>query len=294
MLIINQMIDFKALKDRDFVEGQLAVRSKDAVGEGLKDYSNKAGRFFVINAGNSTGEIPLKYWGGEKPDKTTELFSSLEVGDVVLVKGRCIHDSYNKSLVISINEEVKYGAAEEFLKKAGTDDFQPEDFIPSLPDEVIKSLFDDLLGFVRGVGDPDLRRLLDSFFGDPDFSLKFKRCPAAMRHHHNYLGGLLEHSVNVAKLCITMCKVYPLNKDLLITGALLHDIGKTKEYRIKAAIDVSDEGRLVGHLMISAEMVGGVIDGLDGFPEAVRNTVIHNGLSHHGDVEYGSPILRAS
>ncbi|MFQ5801230.1 MAG: hypothetical protein ACE5HH_05890 [Candidatus Hydrothermarchaeales archaeon] len=111
------MIDVKALQNGQSVEGQFAVRSKDGASEGLRDYSNKPGRFFVIKVGNATGDIILKYWGGRNPEKATNLFASFKVGDVVFVKGRCTHDSYIKGLVISINEEGNYGSPLEYLKK---------------------------------------------------------------------------------------------------------------------------------------------------------------------------------
>jgi 3'-5' exoribonuclease len=283
------MINIKNLKDGDLLEGELAVRSKDGVGEGLRDYSNKLGRFFVIKVGNSEGDLTLKYWGGKNPEKASSLFSEIDVGDVISVKGRCTHDSYSKELVISVNEEVKYGAAPESIKKLMEGDYRPEDFIPTLPKEKIEALYSDLQTFVKSVEHPHLGGLLISFFEDPDFKKVLKRTPAARRHHHNYLGGLLEHSVNVAKLCETLSSFYGLDRDILISGALLHDIGKTREYQIKASIDVSNEGRLIGHLTITADMVRNRIKDIDGFPNAVKNKLIHMILSHHGELEKGSP-----
>jgi 3'-5' exoribonuclease len=283
------MIDVKTLQKGQSVEGQFAIRSKDGAGEGLRDYSNKPGRFFVLKVGNSTGDMTLKYWGGRNPDGATGLFTSLEVGDVVTVKGQCTYDSYSKGLVISINEEVNYGSPQESLKKAQTEDYSLEDFMPALTEKKIKDLFSELKGFIEGVENPHLKGLLERFFGDQKFVEVFKKTPAAKKHHHNYIGGLLEHTVNVARLCDTICRSYQMDKALLITGALLHDIGKTREYSLTASIDVTDEGRFIGHLPLTAEMVSKKIEELEDFPETLALKVVHMILSHHGEVEKGSP-----
>jgi 3'-5' exoribonuclease len=283
------MINLKALSDGDAVEGQFAIRSMNGVGEGLRDYSNKPGRFFVIRVGNSAGDITLKYWGGKNPEKVKKLFSSLDVGEVISVKGRCTHDSYSRELVISVNEEAKYGAPQESLGKSPAGEFNPEDFMPALPEETIRALALQLNEIIKNVGDSHLKALLERFFLDQNFSKIFKKTPAARRHHHNYIGGLLEHTINVARLCETICTFYPLDKDLLITGALLHDIGKTKEYVITASVDISDEGRFIGHLPLGAEMVRREIELLEDFPAATKLKVVHMILSHHGELEKGSP-----
>ena len=283
------MINVKSLKDGDLVEGLLALRSKDGKDEGLRSYRDKPGQFFVIRVGNSNGDITLKYWGGKPSEKTAQLFSSIEAGDVVFVKGRCTHDSYSKELVISVNEEPKYGAPTEFLKKADEGEYRPEDFMPSLPDEAVEALFTELKGFVEGVKNPHLKILLMRFFADAGFVKAFKRSPAARKNHHNYVGGLLEHSVNVARLCSLINEFYPMDRDLLITGALLHDIGKTREYTVKASVDVTSEGMFIGHLSMTAEMIRKEIEALDGFPQTLAHKVIHMILSHHGELEFGSP-----
>jgi 3'-5' exoribonuclease len=283
------MIDLKALSDGDVVEGQLAIRSMDGAGEGLRDYSNKPGRFFVIRVGNSVGDITLKYWGSKNPENVKKLFSSLEVGEVVSLKGRCAHDSYSKELVISVNEEAKYGAPQESLKKSPVGEFNPEDFMPALPEERIRSLAVKQNEIIQGIGDSHMKALLEGIFLDKSFAKIFKKTPAARRHHHNYIGGLLEHTINVARLCETICSFYPLDRDLLITGALLHDIGKTKEYVVKASVDISDEGRFIGHLPLGVEMVRREIESLEDFPDATKLKVIHMILSHHGELEKGSP-----
>ena len=283
------MINPKDLKNGDFVEGQLAVRSKDGPGEGLREYSNKKGKFFVMTLGNSLGDITLKYWGGGNSDNASQLYSAISVGDAVNIKGKVIDDSYSKSLVISVNEETKYGNPEELLEKAGEGDYRAEEFLPSLSKEEIGKCSKKLDGFVKAVKNPHLKALLDGFFCEGEFRKIFEMAPAAKKHHHNYVGGLLEHSVNVAGLCTTICDYYALDRDLLIAGALLHDIGKTEEYDVKTSIDISEKGRFVGHLMLSTEIVLEKISSIPDFPENLKNKIIHMILSHHGELEYGSP-----
>jgi 3'-5' exoribonuclease len=283
------MKELKTLVNGDLVEGQLAIRSKEGPGEGLRDYSNKSGRFFIIRVGNSKGDITLKYWGGKNPEVVSNLFSILEVGAVVDIRGKCTNDSYSKELVISVNEEGKYGAPKEYLEKVKEGEYKPEDFMPTLSPDNIGKLFSELKVFIQSIENPILKALLQGFFENEEFTMLFKKTPAAKKHHHNYIGGLLEHTVNVAKLSNTLCSLYPLDRDLLITGALLHDLGKTREYSVSASTDVTDEGRFIGHLSLGVQMISQEIEKQTDFPEDVRLKVIHMVLSHHGELEKGSP-----
>jgi len=283
------MTDFSSLKAGDFVEGAFAIRSTDGAGEGLRDYSNKPGGFFVLRLGNKTGDMTVKYWGGKNPETAKNLFSSLAVGDVLSVKGKCMHDSYSKETVISVNEEVRYGSPEEYLKKMASGEFDASEFLPSLPAEKIQALAESLTVTIDSVTNPHLKSLLKTVFEDELFKLSFQRSPAARNNHHNYVGGLLEHSLNVAKLCEEMCSFYNLDRDLLITGALLHDSGKTSEYAASASIEITDEGRLIGHIQMGAENISRKTGEIEGFPIELKNKIIHMILSHHGELEYGSP-----
>ncbi|MFQ5801229.1 MAG: 3'-5' exoribonuclease YhaM family protein [Candidatus Hydrothermarchaeales archaeon] len=161
--------------------------------------------------------------------------------------------------------------------------------MPALPKEKIKALFSELKGFIQGIEDTHLKGVLERFYENKEFVEVFKKAPAARKHHHNYIGGLLEHTVNVARLCDTISRFYSLDRDLLITGALLHDLGKTKEYSLKASVDVTDEGRFIGHLPLTAEMVGKEMGEINDFPQTTKLKIIHMLLSHHGELEFGSP-----
>jgi 3'-5' exoribonuclease len=137
------------------------------------------------------------------------------------------------------------------------------------------------------------KKLLLAFFEDSTFFKKFQRAPAAKSMHHAYLGGLLEHTLAVSQLAEMLAGFYPsLDRDLLLTGALLHDIGKTKEFAFETyPFDYTNKGRLMGHLVLGAEMIQDIINSLPGFPEDLSTRLQHIVLSHHGRYEFGSPCL---
>jgi 3'-5' exoribonuclease len=138
--------------------------------------------------------------------------------------------------------------------------------------------------------DPDLGRLMNAFFHDEEILAQYRVAPAAKGMHHVYLGGLLEHSLAVAKLVDATVPLYDgLNRDLLIAGALLHDIGKVREMTYLRSFDYSDEGKLIGHITIGVEMLHERVTGLPGFPAELAMLLKHMILSHHGQYEYGSP-----
>ncbi len=143
---------------------------------------------------------------------------------------------------------------------------------------------------IAAVTDDHLRALLHAFFDDPDFRAAFSAAPAAKRIHHAYRGGLLEHVYEILRLSEPLLELYPeLNRDLLVAGILLHDVGKLKEYRWELDLEFTDEGRLLGHVVLGAEWVAQRIEELDGFPEAHAVELRHMILAHHGRYEWGSP-----
>ena len=152
-------------------------------------------------------------------------------------------------------------------------------------------MYQELLGFVAKVKNPYLSQLLKSLFvEDKDFVKAFKFSSAAKTVHHGFVGGLLEHTLSVTKLCDYYIQYYPMiNGDLLYTAAMCHDIGKVYELSAFPANDYTDEGQLLGHIMIGAEMVGDRIRQIPGFPVKLGNELKHCILAHHGELEYGSP-----
>lgn len=151
-------------------------------------------------------------------------------------------------------------------------------------------LLAELQGYIKQVDNRFLRGLLDSFFGDPGFAERFALAPAAVRVHHAYIGGLLEHTVMMCRQVRQVAEGYPdLDRDLLLTGVILHDIGKVQEYAFETAIDHTDDGKLLGHIVLGYEMVRERIARIDGFPSELARMVLHIILAHHGENQFGSP-----
>ena len=152
-------------------------------------------------------------------------------------------------------------------------------------------MYEELCGIIRSVNNPYYKKLLSSFFlEDKEFEKRFKFHSAAKTVHHGFVGGLLEHTLSVTKHCDYFAAYYPmLNRDLIVTAAIFHDIGKLEELSVFPENDYTDEGQLLGHIMIGAEMVGERIRTIEGFPVRMANELKHCILAHHGELEYGSP-----
>ena len=266
----------KDLKDGEKVKSFFAVKYKKP----LRNYAK--GHMFELRLSDMTDEITAKYWGDEDLDSVQKLYDSFSSGDVLFVTGSM--NEFRGALEVAIS---KVDGNE--LRKCGKDEYKAEDFVAKTPrdaDEMVKRLNE----IVGSVSDPHLNALLESFFGDGAFLEKFKSSPASMYYHQNYIGGLLEHTLNVTEICGTIAKLYPdIDRDLAVAGALLHDVGKIFEFNVTTNIDVSDEGRLRGHIIMGEEMVRERTILLKDFPEVLRNKILHIVLSHHGKKEYGSP-----
>ena len=175
-------------------------------------------------------------------------------------------------------------------RKAREGEYNPADYLP-VSSKDIEVMYKELLGFVAKVKDPYLSKLLKSLFvEDVEFAKAFKFSSAAKTVHHGFVGGLLEHTLSVTKLCEYYVNYYPMiNADLLYTAAMCHDIGKVYELSPFPENDYTDEGQLLGHIMIGAEIVGDRIRDIPGFPVKLGNELKHCILAHHGELEYGSP-----
>ena len=222
---------------------------------------------------DKTGTIDGKIW--EPNSLGIDEFEPLDyidvVGDVT---------SFQGSLQVSIKR----------ARKAGEGEYEPGNYLP-VSDKNVDTMYQELLGFAAQVKNPYLHRLLVSFFQeDEEFVQAFKGNSAAKTVHHGFIGGLLEHTLSVVKLCQYYCRTYPiLNQDLLITTAMLHDIGKTKELSPFPKNDYTDDGQLLGHIMMGAEMIHDKAREIPGFPEKPESEVKHCILAHHGELEFGSP-----
>ena len=176
------------------------------------------------------------------------------------------------------------------VRKAVEDEYDPSDYLP-VSENSTDDMYGQLLGMINSVNNPFLSSLLRKLFvEDQDFLKAFQGHSAAKTVHHGFIGGLLEHTLGVTRLCDYIAKTYPIvNRDLLITAALLHDIGKTKELSAFPLNDYTDEGQLLGHIYIGAQMIHDLAREIPDFPEVLKNELIHCILSHHGELEYGSP-----
>ena len=175
------------------------------------------------------------------------------------------------------------------LRVAREGEYDPAEYLP-VSSKNIDQMYEELMGLIASVKNPYLNQLLMAFFGNAAFAKRFKFHSAAKSVHHGFVGGLLEHTLSVAKNCDFFAGQYPvLNRDLLLTAAIFHDIGKLKELSTFPENDYTDAGQLLGHIMIGAEWVGEGIRSIDGFPEKLANELKHCILAHHGELEYGSP-----
>ena len=176
------------------------------------------------------------------------------------------------------------------IRKAREEEYIPADYLPVSKKDIGK-MYQELTGMIRTIKNPYLNKLASSYFiEDAAFAKAFQFHSAAKSVHHGFVGGLLEHTLSVAKLCDYYASYYPgINRDLLLTAAIFHDIGKTKELSVFPENDYTDDGQLLGHIVIGTEMVGERIRTIPGFPARLAAELKHCILAHHGELEYGSP-----
>ena len=176
------------------------------------------------------------------------------------------------------------------IRRAEDVEYIPEDYLP-VSSKSIDGMYGELEGYIRSLKNKYLRDLASSFFvDDQKFIKEFKSHSAAKSVHHGFVGGLLEHTLSVVQLCDFFAGHYPaLNRDLLLTAAMFHDIGKTKELSSFPENDYTDAGQLLGHIVIGSQMVMSRIEKMPGFPQRLAAELIHCILAHHGELEYGSP-----
>ena len=222
---------------------------------------------------DKTGTVDAKIW--EPDDPGIDEFSALDYIDIIGDITR-----FNGSLQVSLKR----------VRKVREGEYDPADYLPTT-DMNVEKMYSTLLDFIDKVENPYLSKLLKRYFvEDDDFARRFKAASAAKTVHHAFVGGLLQHTLYVTNLCYFMCRYYPvLNRDLLITAAICHDIGKTVELSSFPQNDYTDDGQLLGHIMIGAEMIHDTAKEIDGFPAKLESDLKHCILAHHGEFEYGSP-----
>jgi 3'-5' exoribonuclease len=263
--------DTKNIFVKDIRAGE-AIRNTFLVTDKNTAFTQKGTPYINLRLRDRTGDIDGKIW-----DNADVLDKRFKKGDVVHVAGRTV--IYKNALQVTVSD----------IAKADGAALRPEDYLPASKED-IDGMFESFTGFIATIEDPWLRALLEAFFSDETFVNRFKKAPAAKGFHHAYIGGLLEHTLSTVKLLDLVACHYPMiRRDLLITGGILHDIGKIAEFDYDGMIDYSTEGRLVGHIVMSVEMLDAKIAGIENFPPALAMELKHILVSHHGETEFGSP-----
>lgn len=244
-----------------FLIGDLQIRQK-RTGE----------PYLLLRLADRTGEVGAVLWEG------AELAArDIALGDVVKVQG--VLGTYHDEPQFTVNR----------IRKVAPEEVRLEDYLPQTEAD-LGVLEARLREAVADMAEPSLKRLLEDLLADPAFLDPFRTAPAATHIHHAVLGGLLEHTVSVVRLCRLLAEHYPvLDRDLLCAGAILHDVGKIRELRWDRRFDYTDSGRLLGHIALGTLLVEERIRAIPDFPAQVAMRLLHCILSHHGELEWGSP-----
>ena len=222
---------------------------------------------------DKTGTLDGKVW-----DPNSGGIADYDEMDFIEVFGEVV--SYNNNLQLNIKQ----------LRKPYEDEYNVADYLPS-SEKNIETMYAELLSYIKQVENKYLRQLLEYYFvKDEKFIKVFKGHSAAKSVHHGFAGGLLEHTLSIVKMCAYYVSAYPLlSKDLLFTAAIFHDIGKTKELSAFPENDYTDDGQLLGHIVIGVEMISEGVRSIEGFPAKLASELKHCVIAHHGELEYGSP-----
>ena len=237
--------------------------------------TTKTGKYYLhLVLGDRTGAVNGRMW-----DATEALFAALNGARFVRVGGRV--EVYREALQLIVHN----------IRAVKADEVDASEFLPTTKRDV-DEMFAKLKKLATTVENPHLAQLVDAFLSDETFAAKFKKAPAAVSYHQPFLGGLLEHTLTVTELADIIATRYPqLDRDLLIAGCILHDIGKVDELAYESNFEYTDRCRLIGHLIIAVEAVRDRVRDIDGFPEHLFDLLSHLILSHHGEHEWGSPKL---
>jgi 3'-5' exoribonuclease len=225
--------------------------------------------------GDKTGQLEGRVWELGDP----RIAKDFDRGDIVKARGSA--SRFDDRMQMKIDQ----------LRIALPNEADKSDMLPATTYDVA-TLWQQLLGFVESLTNPDLKRLLSTLVEDPALALAYREAPAAKQLHHAWLGGLLEHVISLCTLADRVAPHYPLiDRDLLLTGVILHDIGKVRELSWEIGFEYTVEGMLLGHIQIGAALAERTMDSLANFPPKLKTLVLHMILSHHGKLEFGSPKL---
>jgi 3'-5' exoribonuclease len=246
-----------------FALSSLSVREK-----------KQGGQYLALSLTDKTGTMEARMW-----DDIADALASCSEGCYVKVQGQV--SRYQGKLQITLQK----------MRNAAESEVDPADYLPATRFDV-DEMWAELRGYVGQFTNPDLKRLVFAFLDDETIAVAYRSAPAAKRLHHAWLGGLLEHVVTLVRVCLATAPFYPeVNSDLLVTGAILHDIGKTRELHWNNSFGYTLEGQMIGHISIAQGMLLEKVKELAPFPEKLRVLVEHMILSHHGKYEFGSPKL---
>src|ERR1700731_379461 len=230
--------------------------------------------YLALILADRTGQIEAKMW-----DNVDEFILGFEQDDFLKIKG--LVNKYKNRFQLTIHK----------LRKLGDSEIEFADYLPKTTRD-IDELWRTLADFVAGFQNPHLKSLIQAFMADPEIAAAYRNAPAAKTLHHAYIGGLLDHVVSLFRSCDLMCRNYPqIDRDLLLSGAFFHDLGKIHELTYNRSFSYTARGQLLGHMVIELEMLHRKIAEVPGFPDPLKTLLEHLIISHHGQYEFGSPKL---
>jgi 3'-5' exoribonuclease len=230
--------------------------------------------YLALTLGDRSGQLEAKMW-----DNVEEVLNIFEQDDFLKIKG--LVNKYKNRFQLTIHK----------LRKLGESEIEFADYLPKTTRN-IDELWQTLTDFVGTFQNPNLRALVQAFMSDPEIAAAYRNAPAAKTLHHAYIGGLLDHVVSLFRSCDLVCRNYPsVNRDLLLTGVFLHDIGKIHELTYNRSFSYTTRGQLLGHMIIELEMLQAKLALFPDFPDPLKILLEHLIISHHGEYEFGSPKL---
>jgi len=254
------------LKEGDVVESVYLVREKSF------DVTKNGNPYIALELSDKTGMVDCRKW-----DALKSVFDSFSVDDFIKVKAKVEYYKNYPQLKIDSIEKTSDKSIDISLYMLVSDKNRDK-------------MFKDFLSEMESVKNPHLKALIHNIFSDKDISEKFRTAPAASDFHHPYIGGLIEHTLACVELArMIALKHKDINLDLLLCGTALHDIGKIEELSYRRSFYYTDKGKLIGHIVLGANIVSAAIDKIPEFPEELKNLILHIILSHHGEQEWGSP-----
>ena len=230
--------------------------------------------YLALTLADRCGQVEAKMW-----DNVEDAIDAFEQDDFLKVKG--LLNKYKNRFQITIHK----------VRRLADSEVDFGDYLPKTTKD-IDELWRTLADFVSSFQDAHLRTLVQAFMADPEIALAYRSAPAAKTLHHAYIGGLLDHVVSLFRSSDLICRNYPqINRDLLLTGAFLHDIGKIHELSYNRSFSYTSRGQLLGHMIIELEMLQAKVEMVPGFPDEMKTLLEHLIISHHGHYEFGSPKL---